>query len=324
VTPLSQRADSKDSGWLEWRRHGIGGSDAAAIAGLSPWRSPFVVWLEKTGQLPANAADESEAMRWGTLLEPVIADEFELRRDRLVVRRQSLWEDPCEPWRRVTLDGLVIRSADPTRALGVYEGKTTSALRHALDWSAGIPLHYAIQVQHTLSVLALDRAWVTCLVGGQRLEIHEIDRDPEAISILLSMEREFWQRVEGNLPPPPVDGGSRTAAAIREAFRESSPGEIVELGDDWRAPLRELEEWRRLRASAETHIAEIENRITAAMAEAEIAELDGREVVTWKAHQRHSLDVAALREAEPEIADRFTRTQTVRRLLVKASEAGGQ
>jgi putative phage-type endonuclease len=57
--------------WLKHRNKGIGGSDVSAICGLNPWRSPLSVYLEKTGQI--EAAEENEAMRWGTLLEPVVA-----------------------------------------------------------------------------------------------------------------------------------------------------------------------------------------------------------------------------------------------------------
>ena len=49
--------------WLELRRRGIGGSDAAAVCGLDPWRSPFEVWLDKTGLFVDETA--GEAVRWG-------------------------------------------------------------------------------------------------------------------------------------------------------------------------------------------------------------------------------------------------------------------
>ena len=41
--------------WLEERRKGIGGSDAAAVAGLNPWRSAAAVYLDKVGEVePEN------------------------------------------------------------------------------------------------------------------------------------------------------------------------------------------------------------------------------------------------------------------------------
>ena len=58
------------SQWLEERRQGIGGSDAAAAVGLSPWKTRLELWLEKTGQTPDR--EETPEMRRGTLLEPVV------------------------------------------------------------------------------------------------------------------------------------------------------------------------------------------------------------------------------------------------------------
>ena len=40
---------SRDA-WLAARRSGIGGSDIAAICGLSPYQTPYDVWLDKLGQ----------------------------------------------------------------------------------------------------------------------------------------------------------------------------------------------------------------------------------------------------------------------------------
>ena len=57
--------------WLEQRRKSIGGSDAAAIVGLSKWASPFSIWAEKTGKTPPK--EDNEAMRIGHDLEDYVA-----------------------------------------------------------------------------------------------------------------------------------------------------------------------------------------------------------------------------------------------------------
>ena len=38
--------------WYELRKSGIGGSDAAAILGLSPWKTNVDLWEEKVGIKP--------------------------------------------------------------------------------------------------------------------------------------------------------------------------------------------------------------------------------------------------------------------------------
>ena len=36
--------------WLQLRHSGLGGSDAAAVLGLSKWTSSYGLWLNKTGR----------------------------------------------------------------------------------------------------------------------------------------------------------------------------------------------------------------------------------------------------------------------------------
>ena len=53
--------------WLRMRSGGIGGSDAAVIAGLSPWKSPYELYLEKTGEAAAPDLSDNERVYWGTV-----------------------------------------------------------------------------------------------------------------------------------------------------------------------------------------------------------------------------------------------------------------
>lgn len=48
VQALVKTKDMSHEDWLQWRKRGIGGSDVAAIAGLSKYKSPVGVWLDKT------------------------------------------------------------------------------------------------------------------------------------------------------------------------------------------------------------------------------------------------------------------------------------
>ena len=57
------------------RLSGLGGSDMAAICGLSPYKTKLQVFLEKTGRYKT---EETEAMWFGTEHEPVIAKRYSL------------------------------------------------------------------------------------------------------------------------------------------------------------------------------------------------------------------------------------------------------
>ena len=84
---FAKTKDMPKAEWLRLRRNGIGGSDAAAIMGLSPWRTAMDVWLEKTGEFTRDD-EENEQMYWGTVLEAVVAEEF-TRRTGLKTRRRN-------------------------------------------------------------------------------------------------------------------------------------------------------------------------------------------------------------------------------------------
>lgn len=298
---MSDRAD-----WLEWRRAGIGGSDAAAVCGLDPWRNPTMVWLDKLGLIEA---EEHEAMRWGTLLEPVIADEFERRTGYRVAERQSWRERPGTPWQRATLDGLVVLDGED---LGTYEGKTTSAMMHGQHWPDGVPEWVQLQCQHELAVTGLPQAWVTVLVGGQRLLWYELQRDDELIATLTAIEAEFWELVQAKVPPV-VDSSEATNRALREAFAEPVSGASVELPREVLDVLRLRQRAKAEQKAAEERARQAESLLATMLREAEVGLVDGAEVVRWPVVERRQFDLDAFKAKFPRAAERFMTTTTYRR-----------
>ena len=61
---LASTVDLSYEDWLEYRKQGIGGSDASVVCGISRYKSPVELWMEKTDQLPAQEA--GEAAYWGS------------------------------------------------------------------------------------------------------------------------------------------------------------------------------------------------------------------------------------------------------------------
>ena len=119
-------------GWLTYRRKGIGGTDIGAILGLSPWNSPLSIFLGKTGQNPPPKPT-TQAMEWGTFLEPKIAADF---------RRDTNTLD--------LLTGLDIATAFPGRASG-WAGHTI--VQHAsYDYLLGTPDGFAPRSRRGLEI----------------------------------------------------------------------------------------------------------------------------------------------------------------------------
>ncbi len=270
--------------WLQRRLLGLGSSDAAAIAGLDPYRGPMSVWLSKTGRLPLEA-EGSEWMKWGRLLEPAMADEFQRLTGLFVGARQLLVENPERPWQIATLDGFVYESSDEdAEAIGIYEAKTVAGFKSGA-WAEEVPEHFQIQVQHQLAVTGLEHAWLAVLFGGQRMEIFELERDEDVIYALIALEEAFWTyNVLGDVAPA-ADGSVAASEDLRRAFAASNAS-TIDLPDEVEGLILQrtaAQEW--IRAGEESR-AKAEQGLMTLMREAEVGLVAGKPRVTWKKQER--------------------------------------
>ncbi len=201
--------------WLAARRSGIGGSDAAAVLGLSPWRTPFEVWAEKAGYMVPAEFAESEPMRWGRLLEPIILTQYERRRDT-VVTVVGMLRHPDIPW--------LICSPDGVAGDRIVEVKTT---RSAAGWGEQgtdeIPPHHLVQAHHNLIVSGAAVCDMPVLIGGSDERLYHVEPDQTLHAQILEQEADFWHAVERREPPPPKNVGD----AVRRWGRASRPGAIL-------------------------------------------------------------------------------------------------
>ncbi|AIT14555.1 RecE-like exonuclease [Mycobacterium phage Tapioca] len=206
--------------WLQLRRTGIGSSDCSAVLGMGKYGSPFSVWADKTGK--SRPDDETEAMMWGTLLEPVIRAELARRLGVEIVECPTL-RSQVRPWQLYNPDGLILSQN------ALVEIKNASAwLAH--DWDDQVPDHAELQVQHGMAVTGADGAYVAGLVGGNRLRWEYIPRDDELIDTINAAEQHLWDTYIVPDVAPPIDGSDATAEAI--AARWPRRHDVVEVVDD--------------------------------------------------------------------------------------------
>jgi putative phage-type endonuclease len=261
--------------WLEHRRSGIGGSDAAAVFGLHPWVSPVALYFDKTGEYSDDRA--TEAMEWGLRLEPVVADAWAEKNGERIAQVKAILRHTEHAWMIVNLDRVVLGASGEW--IAVLEVKTASGWT-ADDWDDGVPPYVVVQVQHQLAVTGLPVAYVACLVGGQKFVQATIRRDDEFIAALIVGERRFWDRVLERRPPP-ADGHASTTDVLKARW-EDTLAEAIELGPDGRTLI-----WAHHEAAAALKLAkhtldEADNRIRMALGENETATVEGRVVATWK------------------------------------------
>lgn len=208
-----------NAGWLEQRKRGIGGSDVAAIMGLSPWKSPLEVWLEKTNRASAPDLSDKEAVAMGTELEGDVLEMYRRRHPKSRVQRvNAILVDNIRPWAQASLDGIV---RDPELGWGVLEIKTGS---RESEWADGVPLHYLTQVTHYLSVTGYPFADVAALIGDYGLHYHEyrVMRDEDDLQSVVESVDEFWADcVEKDVMPPYVSALPSEGKALYEVYKHS-------------------------------------------------------------------------------------------------------
>ena len=181
--------------WLEERRKGIGGSDAAKVLGYSRWGGPFSVWQDKVNGVREDLSD-MEAVHFGNVLEDVVAREFEEREGLKVHRINGIVTSKEHPFMLANIDRKI-----SGQNVGL-ECKTANA-RKADEWEGDeLPGEYYCQVQHYCAVMGWEGCWIACLIGGQRFVHKFIPANEVFIADMIAVERDFWENyVVPKIPP---------------------------------------------------------------------------------------------------------------------------
>ncbi len=267
---------------------GIGASEIAAALGLSPYKAPLELWLEKTGQREGFAGND--ATEWGHDVEPALREWYVRRSQAAVwVPPGSLFHDGIA-WMRSTPDGIVLHAdaeavggaSSPDAWLRGFEAKNVgwrSAHRWGEPGSDEVPIEYLLQAQQGMAVTGLECWDIVASIGGAAPEIFPIVRDEDLIGMLIEGGDAFMSCVARNVAPP-IDGTEAWSELLAERYPFARE-DFVPAGDE---DERNADALRRVRASLrelELDKARLENLLKAAIGErAGIETVNGR--LTWK------------------------------------------
>lgn len=198
--------------WLIARKKGIGGSDAAAVLGLNPYKTNVALWEEKTGKKEAPDISDKKYVQYGKQAERYLRGLFSLDFTQYTIEydEYKMHSNPEYTWMFATLDGALLDK--DTGSKGVLEIKTTEILRPGQyqHWQGGIPQHYYIQVLHQLLATGFSFAIVYALIklpfgenarGEIRHYIINRNEVKEDLEYLLQAEIAFWACVEQDKRP---------------------------------------------------------------------------------------------------------------------------
>jgi hypothetical protein len=174
-------------------------------------------------------------MKWGTLLEPVVAAEYAANNKHLRLRTKcGVWVNIDRPWQVASPDGFIIDpgtwSARP-KPTGIWEGKTA---RYDDEWGEPgtdqIPIYYRCQVLWYLDTFGLRYADVSCLFTGSDYREYRVEWDKEDAEYLRYKGRQFLDRVERQ-ERPDIDGSEATYRTIMK-FHPEIDGTTVDVPDE--------------------------------------------------------------------------------------------
>jgi putative phage-type endonuclease len=276
--------------WLKHRKNGLGGSEVAAVAGVSKYASALTVYMDKRGLYTKTV--DNDAATWGNIMEPILRKEFvkRINEEREAENKPHLKVSQCNyllqhpeyEFMLANIDGLI---KCPILGNGILEIKTASEYLKD-DWAGeDIPNAYYIQIMHYLAVTALDFAYCAVLIGGNKFRYYYIPRDEETINTLIEIEKNFWiNHVQAKIPPV-ATGNDAETEMMKIMYPGSYDEPVIELPSDFVEIVEKHEELKVLESDLKEKKNELRNLIAFELKEQAQA-WAGPHQVTFKANKK--------------------------------------
>lgn len=287
----------------------IGGSDAAVVLGISPWRTRLQLWQDKV-QPRVEKIDPARQriLSRGHRLEPYVVDMLAEETGLEVLHRNCRYIDAEHPFLACEIDAEAATGQN-------IEIKTVSPFK-AQEWGElgtdAIPVHYTAQAQHGMMIRGAASCIFGVLIGGDDFRVYEVQRDDEIIAALREAEVRFWlDHVVPAVAPEPTSGEDIARLYPHDA------GTAVEADT---AALIAYNELRALLAQAKDLDAQIELRkdaLRTAMGPHARLLSSGTELATWKTQQANRFDQSAFKAAQPDLYAQFVKTTEMRVLRIR-------
>lgn len=287
---------------------GIGGSDIAALLGLSPFKSPIELWGQKVGY-PMRKNTEGVHLRFGQFVEPFVAMEYERLTGLHTEEHTKPFFHPEHEFMYGHVDRLVMRSADkPAVVNGIVladtllECKTTGVFNKD-EWgeegSDQVPNAYLLQCAWYLAVTGCVRADIAVLIGNQDFRLYRIHRDEKLESLMIDQAKRFWfEHVLAGVPPRP-----KTVDDVKLLFPQEVQDKTLEATPEVVDALQQLKDLQNKSKVLEEQAEAVKAKILNAMGPAERLSHNGQILATWKCPKpTHRIDTQTIKSRYPDIA----------------------
>jgi putative phage-type endonuclease len=298
----------------------IGGSDIGAILGLSKFRTPLEVWMEKTGKEVSQL--DSLPLRFGSFAEAFVASEYARATGFELLHDESIYIHPTHPMMSAHIDRFILGDGLNKPATRLLECKTANPFARG-EWGEPgtdqVPMSYLCQCIWYMAITGIEQCDLAVLFGNSDFRIYEITRDLELEVLVIEKALHFWNEyVLKDIPPP-----AQTEGDYQALFKKSDPSKTIEANPKTVELIRQLQSLSFQSGDVEEQITQIKQHIMSEMKEAEVLSYQGNVIATWKAPKpSFRLDSKRLEAEEKEVFERFKMPiQNSRRLVIKSLNA---
>lgn len=319
--------------WLMYRRTGLGGSDAAAIMGVSPFCTKRDLYYDKRGMTPAMDEEESNwvAKEVGHRLEDLVAEIFSKKTGLHVYPIRKMFRHPLYPFMLADVDFFIDL---PDGTVGILECKTTNYNCQSKWENNAVPVNYEYQGRHYMAVMNVSQVYFACLYGNNEDEfiIRHMVRDLDMEEDLIAEEEYFWkENVLAGVEPTYAEKPDLVLESIRRHYGPADKdAEQVKLGKRHLISIQRYLELKEQKSAVDAESKKLEEQMKESYMEI-VEELgvsctgvltDGSTeyVVTYNPAYRTTIDkknLERLKVHHPEVYDDYVSTSESRRFVVK-------
>lgn len=320
--------------WRGYRCLGIGGSDAAAVCGVSPWKTARDLYEEKIQKVVVADPDEGwVAKEIGRRLEELVVQIFMKQTGLKPYSVRRMFRHPLYPFMLSNVDYFVEIDGE----IYIIECKTSFSFQMNEWENNSIPHHYALQGRHYMAVVNVKGVIFLCLHGNSEASfiMRRLERDLEQEEELIEQERFFWnQNVLKERPPryveraPLVLGSIKNRLGVRE-------GEQVVLPSELTGNVMSYLELKQKKSELEKQAREIEEQMKLAYAPVQEAMKGAEKGILVIGDRRYQAgytkrtetsinkqSMEAMRLRYPDICQEFAKTKVSRSFFIKPEKAG--
>jgi putative phage-type endonuclease len=298
------------------RRLGIGGSDIAAILGISKWNTPLDIYLEKLSTEEPMPEVSNQFQEWGNRLEHVLVEAFEELTGIKCATGLDTFIHPEYNYMRANIDAKLIGEN------AILECKTANQFA-GKEWSTlggdNIPEPYLLQCAYYAEITQCAKVYIAVLIGGNDFRIYAYDRNPALGKLIMAKVIDFWENhVLKQIPPHPVNH----LDAIK-LWRTTESNELKLATDEILKTIKELHSLKTDKENLEVQLNSKRLELYNFMQEAQqINSQNGDPLVTWKMQTSNRFDAKRFMVEHPEMYALYIKTSESRVLRIKGDKNG--